>query len=203
MIEAAAPVEPTSVVSEPVTVAKENSGSEPWSPKRAIFGDTDPALIEPPAVRVVPEPLLVNDDLRESSSKYGGRTEQLPPAHSFLIPADQVPDAEKSAGDEPGWNGDREVLQAKARVEEESERIPTGPLPNREALSEIPFLSPPPEFHQAAVQSASAGNAEMIDEIVRKVLERIEPQLHELLSKDLLKPIVENILQNGNRKSDH
>jgi hypothetical protein len=195
--------EPTSVASDAVTVVKENSGSEQWSPsKRTIFGNTDPALIEPPAVRVVPEPLLVNDDLLESSSKYGGRTEQLPPAHSFLIPAVQAPDAEKSAADQPGRNG-RDVLHAEIRVEEESERIPTGPLPSREALSEIPFLSPPPEFHQAAVQSASAGNAELVDAIVRKVLERIEPQLHELLSKDLLKPIVENILQNGNRKTDH
>jgi hypothetical protein len=38
--------------------------------------------------------------------------------------------------------------------------------------------------------------------VVQKVLERLEPQLHELLSKNLLKPLVENMLQNELTKKD-
>jgi hypothetical protein len=41
-----------------------------------------------------------------------------------------------------------------------------------------------------------------LDEVVQRVLERLEPQLHELLSKNLLKPLVENMLQAELAKKD-
>ena len=196
-------IDSRAAVPEPVAAAQNNVVKDVWpAPERAIFADTDPALVEPPAVRVVPEPLLVGDEAQVFSTKYGGRSEELPPLHSFLVPAPQAPDAEEPAGKAPNLNNDPEVLQAQSPIEE-SERIPTGPPSSREALSEILFLSPPPEFHQAPAPSAAAVNSEMVDAVVRKVLERLEPQLHELLSRDLLKPIVENILQNGNQKADH
>lgn len=186
-------------VPEPVATAQSNSVEQPWSSRpHTVFAETDPALIEPPAVRVVQEPLLVNDEAQLSSTKYGGRSEQPPPLHSFLVPAVQPPDAEQPVSKAPDLNAGHEVLPAHSPIEV-SERIPTAPPPSREALSEIPFLSPPPEFHQP---SAVALNSDMVDAVVRKVLERLEPQLHELLSRDLLKPIVENILQNGDRKTD-
>jgi hypothetical protein len=70
------------------------------------------------------------------------------------------------------------------------ERIPTAPPPNREALAGIPFLMPP-----AAESDSGKMAPEQVDAVVQKVIERLEPQLHDLLSKGLLKPLVENLLQ--------
>ncbi|MFZ3218167.1 MAG: response regulator [Candidatus Acidiferrales bacterium] len=83
-----------------------------------------------------------------------------------------------------------------------SERIPTLPPPNREALSEIPFLMPPVLPPQNVSQSAAvATSAETVDEVVRKVMEKLGPHLQELLSQGV-KPLVENLLQNELHKKE-
>jgi len=38
--------------------------------------------------------------------------------------------------------------------------------------------------------------------VVARVLEKLEPQLHDLLSKGLLKPLVENLLQSELAKKE-
>jgi hypothetical protein len=43
----------------------------------------------------------------------------------------------------------------------------------------------------AAVESAAIPS---VDAVVARLLEKLEPQLHQLLAKDLLKPLVENLL---------
>ena len=53
---------------------------------------------------------------------------------------------------------------------------------------------PPPDFRAQTPESA-ASNPDTVDEVVRKVLERLEPQIHDLLSRGVLKPLVENLLQ--------
>jgi CheY-like chemotaxis protein len=82
--------------------------------------------------------------------------------------------------------------------EETSERIPTAPPPNREALREIPFLTPPPPAPFTPASSRAkvdqSGESPSVDAVVNRLLERLEPQLHEMLAKDLLKPLVENLL---------
>jgi CheY-like chemotaxis protein len=75
------------------------------------------------------------------------------------------------------------------------ERIPTLPPPNLEALSQIPFLTPQSEHELAVSESVNASNSAAVDEVVRRVLEKLQPQLHELLSQGV-KPLVENMLQN-------
>jgi len=82
-----------------------------------------------------------------------------------------------------------EVQSAPTNPESEmfSERIPTGYPPNREALADIPFLQPPPPTAEPS--------SETVDAVVARVLEKLEPQLHDLLSKGVLKPLVENLLQ--------
>ena len=82
------------------------------------------------------------------------------------------------------------------------ERIPTLPPPNREALSEIPFLMPPVLAPQNADQSApGAANSETVDEVVRQVMAKLGPHLQELLSQGV-KPLVENLLQNELHKKE-
>ncbi|HEV2206766.1 MAG TPA: response regulator [Candidatus Acidoferrales bacterium] len=102
-------------------------------------------------------------------------------------------------------------------VTEFSERIPTAPPPNREALAEIPFLTPPPpapfeppsseptssepEAHtsESAAGSSDSANADSseppsVDAVVKRLLEKLQPQLNDMLAKDVLKPLVKNLL---------
>ena len=51
--------------------------------------------MEPPAVHVTPEPLLVDEEPRQSP-EYGSHAEELPPAHSFLVPEGDQAFAEES-----------------------------------------------------------------------------------------------------------
>jgi CheY-like chemotaxis protein len=80
------------------------------------------------------------------------------------------------------------------------QRIPTLPPPNREALSQIPFLMPQPQVAKADEGNASSSAA--VDELVRRVLEKLQPQLHELLSQGV-KPLVQNMLQNELKSELH
>jgi CheY-like chemotaxis protein len=183
----------------------------------------DPELDGPVAVRVIPEPDLVNDDV-SGPSDYGSHPEETSPLHSFDVPA-----AEASSQDEPYLkNHDQPVPDTSAQVaetvhselarrlfepqvaiaplqeaesnhfgahhDEWSGRIPTAPPASREELSDIPFLVPPPPTQ---INSTDNGvNAETVDAIVRKVLAQIESQIHGILSPDTLKPLVENLLEN-------
>ncbi len=153
----------------------------------------DPRLVEPPAVHVTPEPLLVDEE-SGASAEYGASAGPTAPVRSIFAPAPEIPAA----------SGEFSV-QAPAETtepadEEVNERIPTMPPPNREALSHIPFLTPPPSFlaelNQGAQPQSHAADPATVDTVVQKVLEKLQPQLQELLSQGLLKPLVENILQN-------
>lgn len=152
----------------------------------------DPALVEPPAVHVTPEPLLVNEEPRQSP-EYGSHAEELPPAHSFLVPEQNQAIADKSEARDAEEPHDvpSPLLSVAGDVDE---RIPTIHPPSREALADIPFLVPPPGFRPDAPPE-SAASSDTVDVVVQKVLEKLEPQLHELLSKGVLKPLVESLLQ--------
>ncbi|HXW55099.1 MAG TPA: response regulator [Candidatus Cybelea sp.] len=84
-------------------------------------------------------------------------------------------------------------------AEEASERIPTLPPPNREALRDIPFLTPPPTS-PLEMNSDRGKDSPSVDDVVAKVLERLGPQLHDLLAEGVVKPLVENLLQNEDTK---
>jgi CheY-like chemotaxis protein len=152
----------------------------------------DPALEEPPAAHVTAEPLLVRDE-PSAPSGYGIRTEDTSPAHSFL-PAPAEAQFEEDASSNGGHSFFEPPPQEPApRVSEPAdygERIPTAPPPNREALAEIPFLMPP-----TAHKDSGKVDQDTVDAVVARVLEKLEPQLHDLLSKGVLKPLIENMLQ--------
>jgi hypothetical protein len=86
---------------------------------------------------------------------------------------------------------------------EEFERIPTLPPPNREALLQIPFLSPPPpEPPKPALNEAEPSAADShVEDVVRKVLEKLQPHLQELFSQGV-KPLVENLVHSELSKKD-
>ena len=152
----------------------------------------DPALEEPPAAHVTAEPLLVKDE-PSAPPKFGKRREDTAPAYSF-IPAP----AEEHLAEDTSPNGGHSFFapppHESAPPESESadygERIPTAPPPNREALAEIPFLMPP-----SAHSNSGKVDQDTVDAVVARVLEKLEPQLHDLISKGVLKPLIENMLQ--------
>ncbi len=185
------------IVTGPVAVA-------PSAPDQGLELDTpddtppvalrDPALVESPAVHVTPEPLLVDDEESHGPSEYGSRKQETTALHSFFAPASGDPVVEESSAAESSAREEIAVPSFENSLHDSNDRIPTGPPPNREALAGIPFLTPPPDFRQAKPESAAA-SAETVDEVVRRVLERLEPQIHDLLSSGVLKPLVENLLQ--------
>ena len=158
----------------------------------------DPGLIEPPAAHVTAEPLLVRDE-PSAPSGYGKREESTAPAYSFIPAA-----AEEHVAEEISSNGGHalfappeETAPRDSRTADYGERIPTAPPPNREALAEIPFLTPPPP-------PADSGKLDQdtVDAVVARVLEKLEPQLHDLLSRGVLKPLIEGMLQGELVKKD-
>jgi CheY-like chemotaxis protein len=194
------------VVSETVPVA--HSEPDPGLEIDSQSNDTqvslrDPGLVSSPAVHVTPEPLLVDEDSSSSHgpSEYNSRPAHTQALHSYFSPASGDPVVEEPAANEPSFAAREEMPvpsfappAAEEASDESSERIPTGPPPNREALASIPFLTPPPEFRANAPEPAATNSVET-DEVVKQILERLQPQLHELLSQGVLKPMIEKLLQ--------
>jgi len=140
------------------------------------------------------EPLLV-DEQHTQPSDYAPAQDPPQPveenaAASYPAPPDYLePSAFESAQPEPEL--------------EEFERIPTLPPPNREALLQIPFLSPPPpEPPKPALNEAEPSAADShVEDVVRKVLEKLQPHLQELFSQGV-KPLVENLVHSELSKKD-
>jgi CheY-like chemotaxis protein len=162
----------------------------------------DPALVEPPAVHVSAEPMLINEE-ESGPAQYGMAAEDTAPLYSFLGTTPEVSPAPPA--DAPAAGAEFSV-QAQSEASEPSEpesdeRIPTMAPPSRESLSHIPFLTPPPSFLSEMNSGEPqpeprAADPETVDTVVQKVMEKLQPQLQELLSQGLLKPLVENLLQN-------
>jgi hypothetical protein len=157
--------------------------------------------------------LLVRDE-QPAFSSYEDHHEHTARLQSFPFPGEPEPTNGEPDADVVVASAEKAPAPIFAAASEESaagestqtdfsERIPTVPPPNREALAGIPFLMPSPAaLEQVNSPQAPAPQAN-IDEVVQKVLERLEPQLHELLSKNLLKPLVENMLQAELAKKDN
>ncbi|MGA8224078.1 MAG: hypothetical protein WB780_20700, partial [Candidatus Acidiferrales bacterium] len=183
-VSSAAPVS----IEAPVSIAPPAASHEfEQDTSDAIPSYRDPALEVPPAAHVTPEPLLVKDE-PPRHSEYGKRFEQPAPMHSFMPPPPEEPMIENASAN--GGSPFFEPAPPEPVFPGFGERIPTAPPPNREALAQIPFLTPPPP-------SMDSGKVDegQVDAVVQRVLERLEPQLHEMLSKGLLKPLIENMLQ--------
>ena len=146
-------------------------------------------LHEQPAVEAQNEPSHVTEWLRQRAQQADSHTEESMPREIESVEAHHEPFADQP---EPSIF---ETEPAHAFADAFDQRIPTLPPPNREALSEIPFLMPQPEREPATSESGTASSSAAVDEVVRRVLEKLQPQLQELLAQGV-KPLVENMLQN-------
>jgi hypothetical protein len=154
------------------------------------------------AVEPEQEPAQVAEWLRHRGNQPEQRAEPLsvetaepePVAQAWPQEHHEPVYDEKPFADQP----ESSIFEAEpvpAAAQEFAERIPTMPPPNREALSQIPFLMPHAEREPIVSDGVNASNSAAVDEVVRRVLEKLQPQLHELLSQGV-KPLVENLLQN-------
>ena len=154
----------------------EPAAAAPAAPAEASFFAPDPEPPqEAPSTPVVAAPSVV---------------EHIPPAHEFAAET-TVAETVQEFFSHPS--------------EESSERIPTAPPPNREALAGIPFLVPPKEITEPVntTPASSNGSAPVdVDAVVQKVIEKLGPQLQEMLAQGLLKPLVESMLQQELAKKD-
>ena len=146
-----------------------------------------------------PEPLLVDEEHSEASPYL-----PAPEPAQHILPAsveqqDRQPDALLEHLEPSVF----EPASQSAEVEEFSERIPTLPPPNREALAGIPFLMPPPAApsHDPVETHTQANDEHAVDEVVRKVLEKLQPHLQELFSQGV-KPLVENLVHSELSKKE-
>ncbi|MGH9689941.1 MAG: response regulator [Candidatus Acidiferrales bacterium] len=166
----------------------------------------EPDLVEPPAVRVVPEPLLVDEVTQTETSIYDKHPETVPALHSFTLPSQEEPPAEEPAWEEIPARSESENGSREFAYGEYSEWTPTIAPPTREAVADIPFLNPPEDFHRNAESADNEGaaeiNSETVDAIVQRLLEKIEPQLHDLLSQGVLKPLVQSFLHSELQKKE-
>ncbi len=142
------------------------------------------------------EPLLVDEE-HSQPSDYAPAQDPPQPAEEHAAVSDPAPPEHV----EPSVF---EPVQPE-RVFEEFERIPTLPPPNREALMQIPFLSPPPPEPPkptlALNESEPTTTDTNVEDVVRKVLEKLQPHLQELFSQGV-KPLVENLVHSELSKKD-
>ncbi|MGD0402870.1 MAG: response regulator [Candidatus Acidiferrales bacterium] len=144
-----------------------------------------------------PEPLLV-DESHSQNSDYSPHQEESSPTQHILPPAADEQNAQPDSNLEQLEPSVFEPAAQEPAVEEFSERIPTLPPPNREALSGIAFLMPPRVQVDATPNEPST---EAVDALVRKVLEKLQPQLQEMFSQGV-KPLVENLVHSELSKKD-
>lgn len=152
---------------------------------------------EDAANAATPEPQLVDEEHSKPSDYSLHQEEASRTQH--ILPAATEERHEQSNSDLEHL--DPSVFEPAAQepaLEEFTERIPTLPPPNREALSGIAFLMPPPIQENATQNEPSA---ETVDALVRKVLEKLQPQLQDLFSQGV-KPLVENLVHSELTKKD-
>jgi CheY-like chemotaxis protein len=145
------------------------------------------------------EPLLVDEEHSEPSL-YLPSSE---PAQHILPASVEQQNRQPDALLEHLESSVFEPAAQTSAVDEFSERIPTLPPPNREALAGIPFLMPPPSLpsRKSIAVEPEVDDAHAIDEVVRKVLEKLQPHLQELFSQGV-KPLVENLVHSELSKKD-
>jgi CheY-like chemotaxis protein len=146
-----------------------------------------------------PEPLLVDEEHSEPSLCLPSSE----PAQHILPASVEQQNRQPDALLEHLEPSVFEPAAQTSAVDEFSERIPTLPPPNREALAGIPFLMPPPASpsHESIATEPEPNDAHTIDEVVRKVLEKLQPHLQELFSQGV-KPLVENLVHSELSKKD-
>jgi CheY-like chemotaxis protein len=195
---------PSEVLPSPADAPVNGGGLSGMLPAEPLFGSLplhDAAEYSPRDEDQVPPPADMREQEAYAEQTQPGQLSQPAPSEEYWDRETAAREAEVLA--QAGSSLFAESAAPEPPALETFERIPTLPPTNREALSEIPFLMPPLLPPQNSEQPAAARvtDAEAVDDMVRKVMEKLGPHLQELLSQGV-KPLVENLLQNELQKKD-
>lgn len=185
----------------PTEVSPFSGAPELPVPLHAMLTPDEPEPLNASLALQQPEPAHVVSTLQEPEPLDEVPAPQQPQRSNELLPPLPTEILDEFAGDDPAIHeAIGGTIFAASEVptvpEADEERIPTTPPPNREALADIPFLTPPPPAAYPAAEShPQESPAVDVDAIVAKVLAKLEPQLHEVLAQGLLKPLVENLMR--------
>jgi CheY-like chemotaxis protein len=149
------------------------------------------------------EPQYVNE-FTETAPQAVAQQEEQAPAEQATEPQAETAFAETLESREGLIESTPESLyvanETASADEDYTERMPTLPPTNREALSDIPFLMPHKHLNEVNAESnGSEPSNDMVDDVVRKVLEKLQPQLQQMLSQGM-KPLLESLVQNELQK---
>jgi CheY-like chemotaxis protein len=194
---------PSQALPSPTDVPVNGSGLSGMLPAEPLFGSQplhDAAEYSPRDEDQAPPPADTREQEVYAEATQPGQVSQPAPNEEYWDREAAAHEAEILAQSSSSLFAESAAQEPPAL--ESFERIPTLPPPNREALSEIPFLMPPVLPPQNSEQPSSrATDAEAVDDMVRKVMEKLGPHLQELLSQGV-KPLVENLLQNELHKKE-
>jgi CheY-like chemotaxis protein len=159
------------------------------------FSEPEPDLHAAPLEAL--EPPSVPDREQSGPPTFGRMADHTEPMHSFLSAPPLEPSADQAHFEKPSMSENFNTSpvapsESPSVMNAADERIPTALPPNPDALADIPFLVPPPPGPGS--KRATPEDSPSVDAVVAKVLEKLEPQLLDLLSQGLLKPLVENLL---------
>src|SRR4029077_11562838 len=161
--------QPPPPVFEPATSAAQNAAVNPADAaikETAADPTPEPELLVAPAARV-PTPL------REPEAMQEGHTAAPVSSAEGLLPTLA--------------HAETDPLTAYAASE------PTAFYPE-EALAEEPAAVGEPAPFVNSFHASSAADPAVVDAVVSRLLEKLEPHLHEIFSQEVLRPLVENML---------
>jgi CheY-like chemotaxis protein len=179
--------------------APEPAASSVSGPTDAPLAETGETREAPSAANACSDPSVFGSDRVAEQPDGAAHRDPLP---AFLTSESAQPLVARQGGDTLSDEANSPAVMPSrpdSESDQSSERIPTLHPPNREALRDIPFLTPPPPS-PLEMDSGHAKDAPSVDAVVAKVLEKLGPQLHDLLAEGVLKPLVENLLQNEEPK---
>ncbi len=184
--------EPTVAATEPAPVTPEEPAITAEAPE--IMAEAPAMVAESPALAAEP-PAAATEVATSSVEAASEEEEPLAPPVAILESAEIVA---REIGRIPTVETVAEA-SAQSQVPELAAQTTT-PALAAEAVSEPAASSTATPEAAPASAAPAATAAPNVDELVAKVLEKLGPQLHELLSKSLVRPLVEDLLHKPDEK---
>ncbi len=196
-IQASAPaVEETPPVEAPVASA---SAQEVATPEPAVvLQDSAPAAgtSEPAPAAAEPSEVRPTEDLRQHWSEIAS---QLAAEAPLVEAAQTAMTTERSASREVAAPVSESVTESVAARDSNAAAQSDAPEETAAPQSIAPSMETlAAAISATAAQAAAPAASPNIDEVVAKILEKLGPQIQELIAKGVVKPLVEEALKNPN-----
>jgi CheY-like chemotaxis protein len=197
----APPVEPAiGAVEEPPQVSQAASSTpEPEAQREERWWQSPPPVFEPPSAAAENAGANPADSaISETAAHTSAEPELLvSPAARVPNPMPEPEGAQEARDAEPVSSAEG-LLPTVAHAESDpltayAVSEPPAFYPE-EALAEEPAMVEEPASYVNSFPSSHVADPAVVDAVVSRLLERLEPHLHEIFSQEVLRPLVENML---------